>query len=155
MQNTKGFSLVEMIIVMGILGILTAISIPPLLSWRSSSKIRGETLQLVADMQKARMYAVNGRNTVVLQFSDAGYDVFVDDGANGGLAGDWNRQEKEKLLSSRRVPAGFSIKTNFPLNRFRFKGYGRNQPGKITLSGDSGRMMYVIVNVIGRIRSTQ
>jgi prepilin-type N-terminal cleavage/methylation domain-containing protein len=51
----EGFSLVELMMVIGVLTLISAIATPSLLKWRSNAKLRGATSNLKGDMELARL----------------------------------------------------------------------------------------------------
>lgn len=91
-NNDKGFTILEMLTVVGIIAILAAISTPAFLQWLSESKLRGEASMLSSAMQLGRLQAVKERANVVLQFNEAdgekGYTVFVDFNGNNAKEAD-------------------------------------------------------------------
>jgi len=153
LSSRRGFSLVEIVIVLSIITIGTMVSIPPLLMWKKNAEIRGATSQLVSSLRLARNYALKHSDYVVTEFHGDGYEIYVDNGEGGGVFGDWVRSGEEKLLCRYKPSSGLLFSSNFHFNRFRFKGFGRNQPGTISLSNRGNSTVKIVVNVVGRIRS--
>ena len=89
----KGFTLVELMIVISIIGILTAAGIGGYFLMRPTRNFHAEGRDLVSNIQMARVEAVT-RGTcvgIILQpgvYPAASYTLFVDDGAGGGTACD-------------------------------------------------------------------
>lgn len=61
-KDTRGFSLLELVIVIAILGILIAIIIPSFLKFRQSSILNSETQELVTIINRARLLSVSSKN---------------------------------------------------------------------------------------------
>ncbi|MBU1183389.1 MAG: prepilin-type N-terminal cleavage/methylation domain-containing protein [Proteobacteria bacterium] len=58
MQNKKGFSLFELMIVIGIIAILSAITVPNLIGWYHNQGLRSAVVELQSNLQLAKMFAV-------------------------------------------------------------------------------------------------
>ena len=84
MNNNKGFTLTELIIVIAIVAILTAVAVPSVISWRSNWKVSGAARQVMASLQDAKLQAVktNSDFTVNLPVF-AGVTLNDPDGING------------------------------------------------------------------------
>ena len=152
-MRSRGISLIEVVTVISIISISTLVAIPPLLSWKKNAELRGTAAKLTNSLQLARNHALINREYVVTKFNQKNYQIFVDNGDGGAAPGDWARSGDEKMLCSYQHPPGVSISTTFPSERFRFKGFGRNQPGSIVLRGANGSQVRIVVNVLGRIRA--
>ncbi len=152
-MGTRGFSLVEVVTVLCIISIGTLVAAPPLLNWKRNAEIRGAAAKLTTNLQLARTYALINQEYVVIRFGAIGYQIFVDNGDGGANPGDWLRSGEEELLHLEGEMAGVELSTSFPYNKFRFKGFGRNQPGTVTLSSSNGRVIRIVVNVLGRVRA--
>lgn len=74
--NRAGFTLVELVIVILILGILSAIAIPRYSSWRLAHRIRSAGNALVADLSHASTLARTTGQRVTVYF-DTGNDTYT------------------------------------------------------------------------------
>lgn len=80
MNNNKGFTLMEMILVLFIIGILVAIAYPSLAQYRENAIVsEGAKLEKVINKAIIQYYALQGRYPDPL--TAAGYDIVVVDGA--------------------------------------------------------------------------
>ena len=69
MSGNKGFTLIELIVVLGIVGILAGISIPGLISWsRNASYKEAANLALTA-LRQAKGQAINLNQSVTVRFT--------------------------------------------------------------------------------------
>lgn len=152
MKHQTGITLMEVVTAVSILAVLTLIATPPLLAWKKNAELQGALSRTVVSLQLGRTYALANREYVVLDFQANRFQVFVDNGAGGAVAGDWLKTGDERILRDYEFPPTISCSTNFPSDRFRFKGFGRNQPGTIVMTQQGGNTAKVIVNVVGRIR---
>ena len=63
-----GFTLVEMLVVIAIIGVLAAIGLPRMSGFGESSKMTAASRQLIDDLQLARQRAISSRSTVYVVF---------------------------------------------------------------------------------------
>ena len=165
-MEKNGFTIYELLTVIGIIAILTIIVIPNMISWRSEAKLHGASNNLRADLQMAKLRALREKAIVAVIFNANSYKIFIDNGA-GANAGNWNLDADEALIRIRRLPAGVSIvlPTSFdsPNNRTRFNGRGLPDPatltgggltGMITFKNSGGSQMQITLNRLGRISDT-
>lgn len=93
----QGFTLVEMMLVISLVGVLAAMAAPPFFRYLASNRLATQADRMVADLQYARSLSVS--NSQILRFSatEAGYTLTnpisgvvlreYDFGAGLGLAG--------------------------------------------------------------------
>ncbi|MCI5125052.1 MAG: prepilin-type N-terminal cleavage/methylation domain-containing protein [Candidatus Electrothrix sp. AR5] len=79
----QGFSLVELMLVIALLGVLSAISIPVFLRSLPGYRLRNATRNLYVNLQKARLLAVKGNRKVTVRFHEAGGYYYIDNDENG------------------------------------------------------------------------
>jgi type IV fimbrial biogenesis protein FimT len=70
-HRQAGFTMVELMIVIVVIAILSAIAVPNIISWLPNYRLKAAARDLVSNMQKARMQAVKENKNIVTRF-DAG-----------------------------------------------------------------------------------
>ena len=84
MKVSKGFTLIEVIVVMVVVGIMAAIAIPGYLNWLPNYRLTGAASDLFSHMQKAKLEAAkrNANCTITFNQSVNGianvYIVYID-----------------------------------------------------------------------------
>lgn len=66
--NKRGFTLVEVMIVLAVIGIMAAIAVPNFMNWLPNMHTRAEARDLFSALQKAKMEAVRTNTTVNFEF---------------------------------------------------------------------------------------
>ena len=141
-RNNLGFSLGELITVMGIISVLAVIAIPNFIGWRSGSQMQGAVENLRGDLQMAKLKAVQENGPVAVLFSSTGYRIFIDNGANEGVI-----DAGERLLRDRQLPPSVSI----DLVNTDFSGFGYARFNNRGLPESAGRVVVDSSSGDGRI----
>jgi len=74
-RRSAGFTLTEAVIVLCVIGILFAISMPAVSSYLRTSRLAGATNTLIGDMHYARSLAAMRRKTYEIRFASNAYTV--------------------------------------------------------------------------------
>jgi prepilin-type N-terminal cleavage/methylation domain-containing protein len=101
-SGSRGFSLVEVIIVIALIGIISLIAAPQMSTMLSNYRIKNAANELAGAIQLARATAISRNANCVVEVimsSPQGIVVFVDDGANGsGTAKNWEKETNEEII---------------------------------------------------------
>jgi len=73
--SSNGFTLIEVIVVAGLIGVLLAFLLPATTSFMNSGRVDGASNVLVADVHYARSLATSQRLTYQIRFKSTGYAV--------------------------------------------------------------------------------
>jgi len=142
----RGFTTLELLVVISILLIMAAIALPNLSGWARNQRLKGVARDLISHFQFARLEAIKRSTTIALAFNPGvgevgNYTVFVDDGAGGGTAGNLIQDNAAEATLRRAImPLGVTLTSTFTGDRagynargFPVLGFG----GTVTLSTDS------------------
>lgn len=158
MRRDSGFTAFDVAITLAIVAILASVSMPSFLKWLQAHRLRGAAINLMADIEMAKVRAIREGSFVSLQLAANSYNVFLDDGDGGGVAGDMIRNGSEGLVQDRRLPAGVSIALSdltLANDRLRFNSRGQASDlaaaELIPLVNESGRKN-VRINRLGSTR---
>ncbi|MFB3115498.1 MAG: GspH/FimT family pseudopilin [Nitrospirales bacterium] len=144
--NPQGFSLTELLIVLGILGVVSLIGG----SWLSTQipyyQLNGAVRQVRADLLAARMQAVSQGNEFRVFFQDEHhYDILDDDNNNG-------KADPGEMVENRSIQedyAGVTVRSNRnPI--FHPRGTASSL-GTIILANQAGEKA-ITVSITGRVK---
>lgn len=116
--SSFGFTIIELIVVIGIFGILAVFGLPSLTDAHGNFKLRGQAQDIYATFQKARITAIKENANVVIQFFPQDYTpeggigsylAFVDDGSGNGGADNNVQDGEEEILANVTMPRGISL----------------------------------------------
>lgn len=166
----QGFSLVEMMVALAVLGILASIAIPAYSTMVLSHNLASQANSLLTSLHLARSEAIKRNARVVACKSASGMDctgsgswqqgwiVFEDTNNNASL-------DDEEILLRRiqALPAGYSLTGNAPVARYvsytplglTKMTSGAFQAGTLTLchpSAGNGEARQIVINISGRPR---
>ncbi len=79
MEQNKGFTLTEMLVVLAIAGILTSISLTSFLSWKEKSDMENDVKKISSFIQEQRMIAFSRKTSFSCYFSSNGKILYAKD----------------------------------------------------------------------------
>jgi len=152
MSRNKGFTLLELMIVLALIGIMAGVITPSFMQWRDRSKVKGDAANLRAAFEMAKLRAIKHNTNVVVTFPDTtSFQVFVDTNNNGA------QDAGEDRIASRTLSPGVTITENtFVGNDMAFNprgaANGPNSTGTVTMTSPGGERYSVVVSSFGRVR---
>ena len=140
----RGFTLIELVITLAVLGVLMAVAIPSFRYVQNSGRLSASANELVANLAAARMEALRRNGRVVLCSSADGASCSTDRASGGWLAfadadGDNTVDAGEETLLAYTAPAPITLLANAAIAdgviQFRSDGLARDKTGAL-LSGE-------------------
>lgn len=116
MKNKNGFTLMEMLMVIGTIALLSVIAVPSVVAWRNGAQM-GSAVRLVKNyIEQTRLTAIKSNMPARMEFTD---------GANTFDTVRWD-PEADAFAAPVVVslPPGFAISTNFVGDRLQFNSNG-------------------------------
>ena len=146
MKKTGGFSLFELLIVIAVIAVVSAIVTPNIISWRSNAKLRGAAGIVKGDLEMSKARAVRERSPVTVTFTATNYQVSYTD-----------KDGNTRTLRNRQLPAGVRVdlgSTSFGTmgDKTQFNSRGLPVAGSAVLVNTKGDQKNIIVSTLGRIR---
>jgi type II secretion system protein H len=151
MKNHKGFTLVEMMIVIAIIGIVSAIAVPNFYSYAAGMKLRSASRNLYSTLQNTRMKAIRQNVRWAVEFTSTTFRA-VDCGLDNVCGGSGTADNVNSQATTISEFPGVTI-PSFPAT-VEFYPDGTSNGGSLTFRDPKGHTSQVIVSASGRIRSS-
>lgn len=146
----------ELMVVLGILAILSAIALPGLFTWIPKYKLGAAARNVKSIIESARMAAVRMNTSVGVRVDAIGnnFTVWIDDGAGGGTADDAQLNGTERVIHFGEMPSGITI---VEATQFRFNNAGipfdtaNNPTGGTVKVNNTKNSRYITMTLAGNV----
>ena len=137
MSDTRGFSLIELLITLTITGIVLAVALPSFGHFRDSMSLKRANAQVLQDVRRARQLAITRRAPVVMRFGTpptttniTSYTIHVDTNSDRLV-------QSTETVTLRNLPAGtrLSSVSMTPVDSLNFDFSG------LLLNGTGGQIV--------------
>ena len=160
----RGFTLLELVIVLFVISILTAVAFPNFLEWNQNNRLKGDARTLYSTMQKTKMLAIRNNSDAVISFNVNAntYIAFVDNGGTTGTVGDGTLNGDEEVIaresmSSSSIIQGVNFSFGSTTPGFTSRGLPlSNRVGSVVLrrTSNTSRWYRITLSLAGGIRLT-
>ena len=161
MRNSRGFSLLELMIAIAVFAILATIAIPSYIGWLPKRHLQSSVSDVQVAISHAKMTAIKENSDVVLTFNPStnSYLAFVDndfDGVDEISDGDGNQDAGERTIRRKGMSPGIDLDNpDDPGNdlklTFDSKGLA-DAAGSVLLTNKRGQNRTVNVTITGMTR---
>jgi type IV fimbrial biogenesis protein FimT len=147
-RSVGGFTIIEIMIVIAIIGIMVGIAAPNFMDYLKSRRLSGAATQLYVDLMNARQQAVTENKKIVVEFVNNNQYQFVRDNDKSETVTTGDQTLFLRDIHPEYSDITFSASFN---PAFRPDGTGKNP--KITLTSSStGKTKCIYISTAGRIR---
>ncbi len=137
-RSERGFTVVELLTVIGIMMIITAIATPSFYYWLPTYRLSSGARQVSADLQLARMKAISQNTTYRLNFISGTQYQFEKDAGFTLESGPFT------------LPDGITASPTGATSVFQSRGTA-NATQTITLTNDDAKTVVVCIKTVGRV----
>lgn len=156
MKKESGFTMLELLIIVALLGVVAAIAVPNFLGILPTYRLKSATQDLLSNLQRAKITAVERNRDVGVTFENGQYTVFVDENGTRDPTG------QEVILTQiyadyndalTPVHTGFLTVSGKKTTAFAPTGLlvQATAAGNVQLTNSKGKAMTIVVSMAGGI----
>ena len=158
-QKKAGFTLVELVIALALIGIVAGIIAPPLQRYSIDLNLKSAVRNLKSDMELSKLRAIRENSRVVMTFNTVNnsYTAFVDNGAGGGTAVNNTQDGSEPVVKTVFIPVNVTMyNASFGLLGakcgFNSRGLASGSAGHVYMQSTNGKYRGVALSMVGHIQ---
>ncbi len=144
-MRQRGFTLIELMIVLAIIGILSVYGASNFAQWRANARVTSAAREIAADLQLARMRAIALNTTVRVMFDITGETYQLQRATGPGTF-----EADGPLKDFHILYPGINVASVSATPQFRARGTAIGF-GTITLSNAYGRTKNITISIAGRV----
>jgi Tfp pilus assembly protein FimT len=160
--SQNGFSLIEVLVLCGIIGIISAIAVPTITPMMKSYRLNSAANEMASVIQLARMTAIgqNANSVVTFNTGSQTYSAFSDNGNGGGTINDGIQEGTEPTIKTVNIASAYSGQVTFSTPSFgatlTFNSQGSCNPsGTVSLQNSIGKVIQIIISPSGSIKTNK
>jgi Tfp pilus assembly protein FimT len=142
MRKNYGFTVLELMVVIGTIAIMMSIAVPNIMGWLPDYRLRSGTEEIQSTLQLARLRAINGNTTATVSFN-VGNETYQ--ASVGG-----------QTFKGGQMPAGVDIFSasfaGVPQVQFNSKGFVNLAGGTVQIRNSEGGTRLITVSFTGNSR---
>lgn len=109
LKNKKGFTLIELVVIIGITAILAIIATPIISKTIPNYRLKGAAREIYSNLQKAKLEAVRQNSDVIMAFTTGTYTA---EGGVGSYEVSYDNDGTKVIISSGSMPKTVSLITS-------------------------------------------